>query len=310
MSICIAPALPCVETPTVAATRAVDPPILEMCGVSFAYADGLQRREILRGANLQVASNEFLAIMGLSGSGKSTLMALLAGLLKPTSGHIRFRGAIDPAPGPARGLVFQNYSLLPWLTVFGNIELGVKQLDCRQSRAERHDRVQCVIDLVNLSGSEGKYPRELSGGMRQRLALARTLALRPGILLLDEPLSALDALTRSSLQDELIRLWQQDQRTVVLVTNDIDEALLLADRIVALRPAPTAQFGAEFHVDLPRPRRRRELNFDPTFRRLRNEVTRYLLDLQTASPGSGCPRGMRAAPAILPDFAVNGSWST
>lgn len=176
--------------------------------------------------------------------------------------------------------MFQNYSLLPWLSVYGNIELAVKQVLPKQSRLERQAYIQHYIDMVNLTGSEWKKPHELSGGMRQRLSLARTLSLKPDVLLLDEPLSALDALTRANLQDEIVRIWEEeDKRTVVMITNDVDEAVLMADRIVSLTPGPRATFGREFRINLPRPRDRTSLNFCPAFKALRNDVTRYLMQI-------------------------------
>ena len=228
---------------------------------------------------MSVEQNEFIAVIGFSGSGKSTLISLLAGLEKPDRGEVRMHGKPIEGPGPDKGIMFQNYSLLPWLTVLGNIELAVMQVFPVMEAKERVDYVQRYIDMVNLSGSEEKRPHELSGGMRQRLSLARTLAMQPEVLLLDEPLSALDALTRAVLQDEIIRIWEEDRRTVVMITNDVDEAVLMADRIVPLTPGPAASFGQDFHVTLPRPRERATLNFNPDFKSLRNDVTKYMLRL-------------------------------
>ncbi len=252
---------------------------LELNNVTFAHGSGAAHHVVLEDASLAVEQNELVAVIGFSGSGKSTLMALLAGLLMPHRGEVLIGGARVTGPGPDKGIVFQNYSLLPWLTVVGNIDLAVRQVFPELSAAERRDHCQRYIDVVNLTGSEAKRPGELSGGMRQRLSLARTLSMRPEVLLLDEPLSALDALTRAQLQDEILRILEEDQRTVVLITNDVDEALLMADRIVPLTPGPAAHFGQEFAVNLPRPRDRATLNFCPEFKRLRNSLTRYLLDM-------------------------------
>lgn len=252
---------------------------LELNHVHLGFGPASQRVEVLHDINLRVEQNEFVAIIGFSGSGKSTLMALLAGLQKPDSGSVTLHGRVMEEPGPDRGIVFQNYSLLPWLTVFGNIELAVKQVFPAMKPNERRDYIQHYINLVHLSGSEKKRPGELSGGMRQRLSLARTLSMQPEVLLLDEPLSALDALTRATLQDEIVRLWEEDRRTVVMITNDVDEAVLMADRIVALTPGPRATLGREFPIGLERPRDRGTLNFHPEFRRLRNDLTRYMLGL-------------------------------
>lgn len=250
---------------------------LEVKNASVGFGAYSNRYEVLDDINLSVEENEFVAIIGFSGSGKSTLMSLLAGLVQPDSGQVLLDGEECSSPGPDRGIVFQNYSLLPWLSVAGNIALAVKQVFPRMSKAERRDHIQRYIDMVNLTGAEWKKPHELSGGMRQRLSLARTLSMQPRILLLDEPLSALDALTRSVLQDEIVRIWEEDRRTVLMITNDVDEAVLMADRIVPLTPGPKASLGREFRVSLSRPRDRATLNFNPDFKRLRNEVTNYMM---------------------------------
>ncbi|MBI1370272.1 MAG: ATP-binding cassette domain-containing protein [Planctomycetes bacterium] len=252
---------------------------LEMDNVSVGFGPSSSRTTVLREVNLAVQENEFVAIIGFSGSGKSTVMSTLAGLIKPDTGAVRLDGKVAAEPGPDRGIVFQNYSLLPWLCVHGNIDIAVRQVYPKMKSRERAAYIQRYIDLVNLTGAEWKKPRELSGGMRQRLALARTLSMQPKVLLLDEPLSALDALTRGVLQDEITRLWEEDRRTVVMITNDIDEALLMADRIVPLTPGPGARFGRDFVVDLPRPRDKANLNFNPRFKRLRNDVTEYMVAL-------------------------------
>ncbi len=258
-------------------------PALQVENVDVGFGTPDRRCEVLTNINLTVETNEFLAVIGFSGSGKSTLMNLLAGLQPPDSGEVRMNGEIVDRPGPERGILFQNYSLLPWLSVFGNIELAVRQVFPGMGRMERSDHIQRYIDMVSLSGSEWKKPQELSGGMRQRLSLARTLSMKPDLLLLDEPLSALDALTRSNLQDEIIRIWEEDRKTVVLITNDVDEAVLMADRIVALTPGPNATLGRSFPVPLSRPRDRTTLNFNPEFQTLRNEVTRYMMEINQES---------------------------
>lgn len=273
-------------------------PALQVKNVDIGFGTPGRRCEVLTNINLTVETNEFLAVIGFSGSGKSTLMNLLAGLQPPDSGEVRMNGEIVDRPGPERGILFQNYSLLPWLSVFGNIELAVRQVFPEMSRMERSDHIQRYIDMVSLSGSEWKKPQELSGGMRQRLSLARTLSMKPDLLLLDEPLSALDALTRSNLQDEIIRIWEEDRKTVVLITNDVDEAVLMADRIVALTPGPNATLGRSFPVPLSRPRDRTTLNFNPEFQALRNEVTRYMMEINQASR-----KQQEADNVPLPDLA-------
>lgn len=252
---------------------------LELKDVRFGYGPPSHHYEVFRDATLQVDENEFVAIIGFSGSGKSSLISLLAGLEQPNEGEVEIHGKAVKEPGPDKGIMFQNYSLLPWLSVLGNIELAVKQVFPEMQRDERRHYIQHYIDMVSLTGAEWKKPHELSGGMRQRLSLARTLSMKPEVMLLDEPLSALDALTRSVLQDEIIRIWEEDRRTVVMITNDVDEAVLMADRIVPLTPGPSASFGQEFTVELARPRDRATLNFNPDFKRLRNRVTNYMMEI-------------------------------
>ena len=250
----------------------------ELNNVGKSFVTGTTRTEVLSGVNLHIREGEFVAIVGFSGSGKSTLVSLMAGLLLPDCGSIMLRGKPVTGPGPDRGVVFQNYSLLPWLTVFGNIELGVKQVFRDWPAAKRNEHIEKFIRMVNLSDASHKRPHELSGGMRQRVSVARALAMNPEILLLDEPLSALDALTRGNLQNQIAQIWEQDKKTVLLITNDVDEGILLADRILPLHPGPRATLGPSFDVSLPRPRDRKALNHDPEFRRIRNAVTNYLVE--------------------------------
>ncbi len=252
--------------------------LLELQQLAKCYHNGTRTLEVLRDINLSVAEGEFLAIVGFSGSGKTTLLSLIAGLIKADSGSLHLRGKAITAPGPDRGVVFQSYALLPWLTVRDNIALAVDQVCAGQSRRQRAARVDHYIDLVGLSHAAERKPAALSGGMRQRVAVARALATDPDILLLDEPLSALDALTRARLQDELERISQAEGKTVILITNDVDEALLLADRVVPLTPGPGATLGPEFLVSLPRPRERATMNANADFKALRAQITRCLLD--------------------------------
>jgi nitrate/nitrite transport system ATP-binding protein len=234
---------------------------------------------VLRDINLKVEEGEFVAIIGFSGSGKSTLINLLAGLLDPDAGEALFKGKPITGPSPDRGLVFQNYSLLPWLTVYGNVALGVDQVFKHWSRKKRDEHIRRFIDMVNLTPALHKRPRELSGGMRQRVAVARTLAMDPTVLLLDEPLGALDALTPGELQQEIAGIWEQQRKTAVLITNSVDEGLILADRIIPLTLGPGATLGPEFVVDLPRPRDASALNKNPEYVRLRTEITDYLIEI-------------------------------
>ena len=252
---------------------------LELDNISLGFGPPNHRTEVLRDVNLSVEQNEFVAIIGFSGSGKSTLVSLLAGLMAPDRGEVRMAGKTVKEPGPDKGIVFQNYSLLPWLSVFDNVELAVKQAFPKMTKAQRQAHTERYIEMVNLTPALEKRPHELSGGMRQRVSLARTLSMQPEVLLLDEPLSALDALTRANLQDEIIRIWEEDKRTVVLITNDVDEAVLMADRIIPLTMGPEATLAAEFTNPLERPRDRTTLNHNPVYKTLRNRITTYLLDL-------------------------------
>ena len=264
--------------------------LLEIDALCKGYRDGAARSEVLHDVNVSIEAGEFVAIVGFSGSGKTTLISTIAGLLAPDSGEIRLNGKRVSAAGPDRGVVFQNYSLMPWLTVQANIALAVDAVFPRWSKKQRREHVMRHIEMVGLSHAAARRPAQLSGGMRQRVAVARALATKPEILLLDEPLSALDALTRSRLQDEIEALWRTERKTVVMVTNDVDEALLLADRIIPLTPAPRATLGREFRVELPRPRDRHAANHDPEYRRLRAEITQYLIEAgRKRAPPEGKP---------------------
>ena len=250
--------------------------ILELENVSVSFGVGTERVDVLHDVSLQIEQGEFVAILGFAGTGKTTLVNLLAGLEKPTKGQVLFRGERVESPGPERSVVFQSYSLLPWLTVTGNVELAVRAAHRKLSRSACRELSQHYIEMVGLTHAHDRKPAALSGGMRQRVALARTLAMEPAVLLLDEPLSALDALTRTKLQDELQAIWQRDQRTVLLVTNDVDEALYLADRVVLLNSDGT--ISEQIGVPLPRPRIRSAVNHSSIAIRLKTQITRYLND--------------------------------
>lgn len=239
---------------------------------------------VLKDINLSIREGDFVSIIGYSGSGKSTLISLIAGLMKPDSGTAKMDGEIIKGAGPERGIVFQNYSLLPWLTVEENIRLAVDQIYPAKTPAERTEHVAKYVDMVKLSHAAKKYPKELSGGMRQRVSVARTLAANPRILLLDEPLSALDALTRATLQDEIADIWQRNKTTVIWITNDPDEALLVADRVIPLIPGREgATLGQEIPINLARPRDRRELLGSPYFKQLKLQLVTTLLDAKRDS---------------------------
>jgi nitrate/nitrite transport system ATP-binding protein len=248
-------------------------PILALHDVSKSFG----ATQVLSSVSLEISAGEVLAVVGFSGAGKSTLIALLAGLERPDTGSVTFHGQPVRAPGPERGVVFQNYSLLPWLTAFENVALSVEQVFADRSRAEQRAQTERFIQMVGLEHASERKPAQLSGGMRQRVALARALAADPEVLLMDEPLSALDALTRGTLQDSLERIARESGKTIVLVTNDVDEAILLADRILPLSAGPAATLGPQFSVRIPRPRQRRALDSVPEFRHLRASIVDYLL---------------------------------
>jgi nitrate/nitrite transport system ATP-binding protein len=252
-------------------------PLLELKNVSKSYGDGQQKTSVLRNINLEIREGEFIAIVGFSGSGKTTLISTIAGLVFPDSGDVLKLGKPILSPGPDRGVVFQNYSLMPWLTVFENVALAVDEIFKDWPADKRKAHTEKYVRMVNLAAAMDKKPAELSGGMRQRVNVARALAASPDILLLDEPLSALDALTRGNLQDEILQIWEEEKKTVILITNDVDEAIIMADRVIPLNPGPDATLGPAFTIDIARPRDRTALNHNEEFKRLRAEITRYLM---------------------------------
>lgn len=259
-------------------------PILSLMNVSKSYTGQTgSTTHVLDGIDLDVREGEFIAILGFSGAGKTTLISSIAGLVKPDGGELLLRGEPIDGPDKERGLVFQSYSLFPWLTVQQNVSLAVDAVHKQKSKAERAALVQQKVELVGLGHAMDRKPAQLSGGMRQRVAVARALAMEPEILLLDEPLSALDALTRAKLQDEIERIRKDEKRTIVLVTNDVDEALLLADRVAVLTPAPAARIGQIFDVDVARPRDRETVNEDAQFQHLRKKIVSYLGSLNEAA---------------------------
>ncbi|WP_188150327.1 ABC transporter ATP-binding protein [Teredinibacter waterburyi] len=280
---------------------------LELKNMSKSYGNGADVTEVLKDLNLNIEDGEFVAIVGFSGSGKTTLISSIAGLISPDSGEVLFKGKPVSGPSPERGIVFQSYSLMPWLTVYGNIALAVNQVFGSWSRSKRDEHIRHYIDMVGLSHAADRRPAELSGGMRQRVAVARALAMQPEVILLDEPLSALDALTRAKLQDEIEEISQIEKKTIVLITNDVDEAILLADRVIPLNPGPRASLGPEFKINISRPRERTAMNHDAEFIRLRKEITEYLmkvgmaasnaddsLDLPDLTPNTAAPKATNA----------------
>ena len=272
--------------------------ILKFDNVSKSFGEGAQRTDVLKNINLEVAEGEFLVLLGFSGTGKTTLINLMAGLDSPTEGAVTFKGAPITGPGPERGVIFQNYSLMPWLTVSGNVGLAVDTVFPQLSKAQKAEKVAHFVQMVGLSHAAARRPAELSGGMRQRVNVARALAMNPEVLLLDEPLSALDALTRANLADEIEAIWDAEKKTCVLITNDVDEAIVLADRIIALNPDGT--LGQEFRVSIPRPRERTEMNHHEGFKALRAKVTKYLMDVGIAAKAEG----HRVLPDVTPIHGV------
>jgi nitrate/nitrite transport system ATP-binding protein len=231
----------------------------------------------LRDINLKINKGEFIALIGHSGCGKSTLLNLIAGLLLPSEGALICDNKEIAAPGPERAVVFQNHSLLPWLTCFENVYLAVERVfGATESKAQLKARTQAALELVNMAHAAAKRPNEVSGGMKQRVGIARALAMEPKVLLMDEPFGALDALTRAHLQDELLKIVARTQSTVVMVTHDVDEAVLLSDRIVMMTNGPAATIGEVLDVPLARPRNRVELAEDPTYMHCRKEVIDFL----------------------------------
>ncbi len=270
--------------------------LIEFKNVSKGYGSNGTRNAVLKDINFTVEEGEFVVIIGYSGSGKTTLMNMISGLDKPDGGEVLLEGKQVTGPGPDRSLVFQNYSLLPWLTVTENISLAVDAVFPQWTKKERADHVERHVNMVKLGHAKGRFPKELSGGMRQRVSVARALAMDSKVLLLDEPLSALDALTRATIQDDISDIWQRQRKTVIWITNDPDEALLLADRVIPLLPTSPATLGRAITVDLERPRDRKAVNHDPKFKALRNELINLLLEAKSKS------RSTQSKKLVLPDI--------
>lgn len=243
---------------------------------SFSTSSGVT--EVLSNINLEVERGEFVAIVGYSGSGKTTLINLISGFVKPDRGTVKVDGEYVTGPGPDRMLIFQNYSLLPWLTAYENVKLAVDQVFPQWEEDWKVKHTEDYLRMVNLGHAMDRKPSQLSGGMRQRVSVARAFACEPRVMLMDEPFGALDALTRATLQDEILRIRDKDDRTVVMITNDVDEALLLADRIIPLTVGPKATLGPAIKVNIARPRDRKNINHDPAFKKLRKEITDFLLN--------------------------------
>lgn len=270
---------------------------LEIKNVSKSYGEGPRRAEVLTNINLSIEEGEFVAIVGFTGSGKTTLVNLINGLQEPTEGVISFKGKTVNGTSHERGVIFQNYSLLPWLTVYQNVFMAVKQAFPNANQAFLRERTGEYIEMVNLGTARNKRPRQLSGGMRQRVAVARALSMNPEMIIMDEPLGALDALTRGMLQDEILKIWSREKRTALLITNDVDEGIYMADRIIPLRPGPHATLGPEFRIGIARPRNKSTLNDMTEYKKTRNAIMEYLMDIGAER------KSATSAEYMLPDLA-------
>jgi nitrate/nitrite transport system ATP-binding protein len=252
---------------------------LKLDHIDKSFTRGSQETEVLRDITLGVDQGDFVSIIGHSGCGKTTVLNIVAGLVPVTRGAVLLQNQEVNAPGPDRAVVFQNHSLLPWLTVYDNVRLAVdKVLSGTRSRDERHQWTMHNLDLVQMAHAKDKRPAEISGGMKQRVGLARALAMEPKVLLLDEPFGALDALTRAHLQDSVMAIHQKLGNTVMMITHDVDEAVLLSDRIVMMTNGPAARIGEVLEVPLPRPRRRLELTANATYLKCRQRVLEFLYE--------------------------------
>jgi nitrate/nitrite transport system ATP-binding protein len=252
---------------------------LSQVDMTFTGANGAN--PVLKNINLQVQRGEYISLIGHSGCGKSTVLNIVAGLLKATSGGVIVDNREVNAPGPDRAVVFQNHSLLPWLTVYQNVELAVDKIfRGTRSAAERREWILHNLAMVNMSHALNRLPSEISGGMKQRVGIARALAMEPKVLLLDEPFGALDALTRAHLQDEVIRIQSELGNTVMMITHDVDEAVLMSDRVVMMTNGPAAGIGQVLDVPLARPRNRIALAEDKTYNHCRQEILSFLYEKQ------------------------------
>ncbi len=266
-------------------TTTATQPFLSIKDVSKVYPTAKGPAVILDGVNLQINEGEFICLIGHSGCGKSTLLNMIAGFNGPTEGEVALEGVRITEPGPDRMVVFQNYSLLPWLTATENIHLGVETVYAEKSADEHNKIVQQHLELVGLTEACDKRPGQLSGGMKQRVAIARALATRPKLLILDEPFGALDPITREELQEELLKIWQDHKITIIMITHDIDEALFLSDRIVMMTNGPAASIGEDVHIPFSRPRNRTRIMEDPKYYELRNFALEFLFSRYAHTDG-------------------------
>jgi nitrate/nitrite transport system ATP-binding protein len=256
-------------------------PILELTGVGIEFPTPKGPYKALTDVNLKIAKGEMISLIGHSGCGKSTVLNIVAGLLQATEGGAVLEGKEVNEPGPERAVVFQNHSLLPWLTAYENVELAVKTVfDKNKTKAEMKAWIEHNLNLVHMGHAMDKRPDEISGGMKQRVGIARALAMKPKILLMDEPFGALDALTRAHLQDSVMEIQRELGNTIIMITHDVDEAVLLSDRIVMMTNGPSATVGEILEIDLERPRNRIELADDPKYNHYRQQVLSFLYEKQ------------------------------
>jgi bicarbonate transport system ATP-binding protein len=249
---------------------------LRFTGVSKVYPTPKGSYTVLENVNFTVGAGEFICVIGHSGCGKSTLLNMVSGFSQPSEGSVTIRGQAITEPGPDRMVVFQNYALLPWLTVFENVYLAVDEVYPQKSEIEKRAIVKDHLAMVGLSEAADKKPQQISGGMKQRVSIARALSIRPEVLILDQPFGALDAITKEELQEELLQIWQEHRCTVLMITHDIDEALFLCDRLVMMTNGPHATIGEVVSIPFPRPRDRAQIMEDPEYYNLRNYALDFL----------------------------------
>lgn len=263
-------------SPIVATEKTTDQPFLLIDQVSKVYPTKTGDYTVLDGIDLSVKEGEFVCVIGHSGCGKSTLLDMVSGFNTPTSGQVLLNGKAITTPGPDRMVVFQNYCLLPWKTVYENVHLAVSAVFPEKSKAEKDEIVRANLHMVGLDEAIDKKPGQISGGMKQRVSIARALSIRPEILILDEPFGALDAITKEELQEELLDIWEEHRITVMMITHDIDEALFLSDRLVMMSNGPSAKIGEILEIPFDRPRDRADVMADPRYIQLRNEALDFL----------------------------------
>lgn len=262
--------------PQLTQSTANQEPFLVIENVSKVYPTSNGPYTVLNGVDLTVNEGEFVCVIGHSGCGKTTLLNMVSGFTKPSDGEVRLQGQRITRPGPDRMVVFQNYALLPWKTAFENVYLAVNSVYPEKSKKEKTDIVRQHLAMVGLEDAANKKPGQLSGGMKQRVSIARALSICPQVLILDEPFGALDAITKEELQEELLQIWRQNRVTVMMITHDIDEALFLADRLVMMTNGPSAKIGEVLEIPFPRPRNRSQLMEDPQYYTLRNYALDFL----------------------------------